>query len=94
MRGRAALLALAALAACGPISPEAAADRCEERARAAASPLREVGIGVNSQRGVIANAEIELTSDFLQGRDPQVVYEQCVRQLTGQGPIRPLVLRG
>ncbi len=86
------LSALLVLSACGPISPERAADRCEERARAAVNPLREIGVGVNSERGVIANAEIELTSDFLQGRDPQVVYEQCVRQLTGQGPVRPLVL--
>ena len=87
------ILALLPLSACAPISPERAADLCEERARAAVSPLREVGVGFNTDRGVIANAEIEITSDFVQGRDPQVVYEQCVRQKTGQGPIRPLVLR-
>jgi len=87
------ILALLGLSACGPISPQRAADRCEERARAAVNPVREIGVGVNSDRGVIANGEIVLTSDFLQGRDPQVVYEQCVLQLTGQGPVRPLVLR-
>ncbi len=89
---RLVLCSLLVLSACGPISPERAADRCEERARAAANPIREIGVGVNSERGVVANAEIKLTSDFLQRRDPQVVYEQCVRHLTGQGPVRPLVL--
>lgn len=80
------------LVACGPISPEEAADRCEERARASQGPTGEARIGVNSREGVVGGVEVGITSDFLQGRDPQVVYETCVFDLTGQGPVRPLNL--
>ena len=65
--------------------PERAAEICEERARGAAGPTGEIGIGVNSERGIVTNAEVAITSDFIRGRDPQVVYDQCVRNLTGQG---------
>lgn len=81
------------LAACGPMSPERAADLCEERARAATGPTGEIGIGYSSSEGAAGYVELGITSDYLQGRDPYLVYEQCVRQKTGQGPIRPLVLQ-
>ena len=81
-----------ALASCGPLDPGVAADRCEARARAAAGPTGEVGIGYNTSSGAKAKLEIGITSDYLLGKDPQLVYEHCVRELTGQGPIRPLVL--
>lgn len=88
-----ALLTGLALAACGPVSPERAADMCEERANAATGPTGEVGIGVNNSGDVKSKLEIGITSDFLQGRDPYEVYDTCVRKKTGQGPIRPLVLK-
>ena len=81
-----------ALTACGPMSPERAADMCEDRARAAAGPTGEVGVGISSRDGVIGRLEIGVTSDYLRGRDPFEVYDSCVREKTGQGPIRPLVL--
>lgn len=87
----ASLLALFVLAACGPVSPERAADMCEDRARAATGPTGEIGIGVGSD-GPGGSIEIGVTSDYLRGRDPYEVYESCVRQKTGQGPIRPLEL--
>lgn len=86
------LWVIALLAACGPISPGRAADMCEQRARAATGPTGEIGIGYNTQRGAVGKVEIGITSDYVVGRDPYIVYEQCVRQKTGQGPIRPLVL--
>jgi hypothetical protein len=86
------LCGLAALTACGPISPERAADLCEQRARAAAGPTGEIGIGYSSRGGAQAKAEVGITSDFLLGRDPHLLYEQCVRDRTGQGPVRPLNL--
>jgi len=88
---RFAFLPLVFLVACGPISPERAADMCEERARAATGPTGEIGIGIGSN-GTSGSFEIGVTSDYLQGRDPYVVYESCVRQKSGQGPIRPLEL--
>lgn len=79
------------LAACGPMSADRAADLCEDRARAARGPTGELGIGIGSE-GTSGKVEIGVTSDFLQGRDPYEVYDSCVRQKTGQGPIRPLEL--
>ena len=79
------------LAACA-VTPEEAADRCEERARNAAGPNGEARLGVNSEKGVVGGVELTITSDLIAGRDPQVVYENCVLQLTGQGPVRPLRL--
>ncbi len=83
---------LIALPACAPMSPERAADFCEDRARAATGPTGQVLVGVGSRGKVRTGIEIGVSSDFLRGSDPQVVYEDCVRQKTGQGPIRPLVL--
>ncbi len=88
---RVAVLFLVLLAACGPVSPERAAKICEDRARAALGPTGNVGIGIGNN-GAGARVEIGVTSDFIRGRDPQIVYDECVRQKTGQGPIRPLDL--
>jgi hypothetical protein len=90
---RLAIISLAlVLSACGPVSPERAARMCEERARAATGPTGEIGIGINSDGKTRGSVEIGVTSDYLRGRDPYQVYEDCVRQKTGQGPIRPLEL--
>ena len=91
---RAAVFAVLGLAACGPISPERAADMCEERARAAQGITGEAAMGVGSDGRVITDIDVgfNLSSDYVRGRDPYAVYDSCVRQKTGQGPIRPLVL--
>jgi hypothetical protein len=85
------LCGLALLPACAPPSPEVAALRCEERARAARGPTGEIAIGVGTG-GPISRVEVGVTGDYLAGRDPYQVYDACVRQMTGQPPIRPLVL--
>ena len=81
-----------ALAACTPPTPEQAAARCEERARAAQGPDVGVTIGANSNSGPYAGANISVSADYLMGRDPMTVYENCVRDLTGADPVRPPVL--
>ena len=88
-------MALISLAACAPtpITPQQAAEICEERARAAQGPTGSVTVGTNSSSGGFAGAEIGLSSDFLSGRDPLEVYEECVFDRTGAAPIRPPVLR-
>ena len=86
-------LLLAGLTACTPISPERAADRCEERARAAQGPEVGLTIGTNSNTGPFAGGSISISSDAIMGRDPLAVYEECVFDLTGQEPIRPPRLR-
>jgi hypothetical protein len=87
------LLVLLAGCALPPVDPLRAAAACEERARAAQGPTGNVTIGANSQTGGFASAGIGITGDFLQGRDPQQVYENCVISRTGQPPVRPPVLR-
>ena len=76
-----------------PPTPEEAALRCEERARAAQAPTGGVSVGVNSNSGVSTELNIGLSGDFLRGRDPQEVYQSCVIELTGELPIRPARLR-
>jgi len=90
---KAAALLMLTLAACGQVSPERAADICEERARDAQGPTGGVTIGTNSNTGGFASVEIGVSSDFIAGRDPVEVYENCVFDRTGMAPIRPPVLR-
>ena len=81
------------LAGCGPMSPDLAADRCEERARLAVHPRGHVYVGART--GVshpVVGGQVTFSSDMFSGRDPYELYDTCVRQLSGQGPIRPLDL--
>jgi len=89
------LAAFTALTACDPVpmSPERAAQICEEQARAAQGPTGSVTFGVNSRTGPYTGASIGITDDYLRGRDPLAVYSNCVMRRTGQAPIRPPVLR-
>ena len=89
MRPAAPVLALAALAACGPpapLPPERAAEICAQRARDAAGPRGRVTVGANSRSGVYTDAGVLVTSDFLRGRDPAEVYRSCVQALAGGTP--------
>ena len=89
------VLGMGVLAACEttPPTPLEAAQRCEERARAAQAP--EVGgrVGVNSRTGPSVGLSIGVSADLLRGRDPLEVYEECVFDLTGEPPVRPARLR-
>jgi hypothetical protein len=87
------IMVAALIAGCSPITPERAADRCEERARAAQGPEVGVTLGANSNSGPFASGSIGISLDAIQGRDPIAVYESCVMNLTGETPIRPARLR-
>jgi len=89
----AVLFGAALVTACTPISPELAADRCEERARAAQGPQVGLTLGANSDSGPFANGSISISSDAIRGLDPIEVYESCVFNLTGEIPVRPPRLR-
>jgi hypothetical protein len=81
------------LAACGPIPLQQAEKDCFQRARLAEQPRGFLGAGINSNgktRGVL---DLEISSDFLQGRDPSAVYDQCVYQKSGMSPSQPLYSR-
>lgn len=86
-------LCVVGLAACAPMTAERAADRCEERARAAQGPELGLTMGVNNRTGVFGGASIGISADAIMGRDPLAVYESCVMNLTGELPIRPARLR-
>ena len=92
---RLALSVLPALAACAsvPVTPEQAAEICEYRARDAQAPTTDVIVGAGSDTGLFGAVSIGLSSDFIAGRDPIEVYEQCVFERTGAAPVRPPVLR-
>ncbi|WP_233193000.1 hypothetical protein [Acidimangrovimonas sediminis] len=88
-----AALALAGLtsglSACGPVSPAEAQRMCTERARLAAHPRGYIALGRGSH-GMAWQGEVNISSDFVQGRDPSAVYETCVVQKTGHAPSTPL----
>ena len=89
----AALAVLLAACAVPPMDPVRAAALCDQQARAAQGPTGQVTIGASSDDGPYLDTEIGLSSDFLTGRDPVEVYEQCVLARTGALPIRPPRLR-
>lgn len=81
------------LLACGPITLAEAERQCFERARLAKQPRGEISVGASSDGRTAAGLELNVSSDFLLGRDPSAVYESCVMQKTGEPPSRPLYMR-
>ncbi|TDL82000.1 hypothetical protein E2L08_04465 [Palleronia sediminis] len=73
------------------MSPEAAARLCTEQANRASGPYGAVSVGVGSGGRASTDFVIGITSDALAGRDPQAVYDDCMRARSGQGPIRPYI---
>jgi hypothetical protein len=86
------VLVFIALASCGPIPLERAEEECFQRARLAVQPRGTVEIGASTE-GPHLGAEIEVSSDFIQGRDPSDVYNSCVFSRSGQPPSQPLYSR-
>ena len=81
-----------AVAGCGteePLSVEEAMVECAGKARHATRPTASVAVGVNSEGIVSSGFIIGITDDFLAGRDPEVVYRECVVRRSGEEPTRP-----
>ncbi|QYK42593.1 MAG: hypothetical protein KF887_05650 [Paracoccaceae bacterium] len=89
MTWRAAAILAAAVAACGPIPVEDAERMCLDEARGARAPRGEVMVG-GGTGGVGARVVLDVSSDFLLGRDPSAVFDACVQSRSGQPPTRPL----
>lgn len=90
---RLAVLILApaiALAACGPVPVNRAEEQCFDRARLAAKPRGMISAGVNSNGDAMGGLKLEVSSDYLMGRDPSAIFDTCVYQKSGQPPTRPL----
>ena len=78
------------LLACGPIPVQQAERQCFDRARLAQQPRGEIAAGVGSGGKAAERIRLEVTADFIMGRDPSAVYDSCVYQKSGQPPSRPL----
>ena len=90
MRGAAVGLALVgSLAACGPV-PLAQAERdCLQDARLAERPRGTLELGIGSGGRRHAALELDISADYLAGRDPEKVWQSCVYSRSGQIPTRP-----
>lgn len=84
------LIPILLLAACGPIPVERAEQQCLDRAQLAAKPRGMVRAGVTSSGDTRAGLRLEVSSDYLLGRDPSAVFDTCVYQKSGVPPTRPL----
>lgn len=81
---------LLGLAACAPVPVERAERACLASARDATGPRTQVGIGVGSGGYRGGFISVDLSSDYIMGRDPSAVFDACVRRRSGQMPTRPL----
>jgi len=80
---------LLVIAACSPV-PLAQAERdCLQDARLAERPRGTVDFGLGPGGRGHAALDVEISSDFLAGRDPQKVWQSCVYNRSGQIPTRP-----
>jgi len=85
------VLGLLPLIACGPVSREQAERDCLQRARLAEQPRGTVYAGVASDGSSRVGADISISGDFILGKDPAQVYDQCVVQKSGELPSRPYI---
>jgi hypothetical protein len=84
---------MVSLSACGPIPVEQAEKECLNQARAARAPTGEISAGVTSDGNAVGGVEVNISSDFLLGRDPSAVFDRCVVNRSGKLPSRPLALQ-
>lgn len=87
-------LLAAGLSACGPVSVEQAEKSCLRTAELASRPRGEVAIGAIGGGGggtrAVGRFEVEVSSDYIMGRDPSAVFDSCVSRKSGQLPTRSL----
>lgn len=81
---------LLTLAGCGPVPIEVAEQRCLEQASAAAGPSGSMSIAVDNHGNVSTGVTLGVSTDYLAGRDPAQVYNDCVFRASGQYPRQPL----
>ena len=81
-----AIAGLAAACSSEPVSLERAKEMCMEPARKAQAPTGSVGFGVDSNDGFFSQFKLEVTGDYLSGRSPDEVFEECVVERSGTIP--------
>lgn len=92
--GHMAVLLTGALAACGPVPVQQAELTCLRDAELAVRPRTNVALGVGTGFGggtrSFGSVSVDLSGDYLMGRDPSAVYDRCVQRRSGQPPRLPL----
>ncbi len=63
-----------------------AIDLCEDKARSAAGPRGEAEFGFGTE-GTSAGLSLSFDESFLRGRDPNIVYTECLDRLRQNGQI-------
>lgn len=84
------VLATLTLTACGPVPVDQAERQCLDKARLAQKPRASVEIAAGSGGRFGAALDLEVSSDYLTGRDPSAVFNACVQRASGQFPSRAL----
>ena len=83
------LACLPLLAGCGPV-PVAQAERmCLDEALLAERPRGTIAAGMSSTGRPVGGIALQVSSDYLLGRDPEQVWQSCVMNRSGQLPTRP-----
>ena len=78
------------LAACGPMSVQQAERECLNRAQLAEKPRAQVRVGGTSAGKARGAVSLEVSSDYILGKDPSAIFETCVMSKSGEAPSRPL----
>jgi len=78
------------LAACGPMSVQQAERECLNRAQLAEKPRGQIRVGGSSTGKATGGLSLEVSSDYILGRDPSAIFETCVMSKSGEAPTRPL----
>lgn len=88
--GRAGLClsGLLLVSACGPMDLDLAERECLPKAQLAQHPRGQISVGYGSGSGVGVGVGLAFSSDYLQHRDPDQVFADCVQQRAGQPPSR------
>lgn len=87
--GKYLVFVLLLAAACGPVPLPMAEQQCLEPAQLAQRPQGSFGIVADNHGNVGTSLSIGISSDYLQGRDPDAVYAACVQSKSGMRPSRP-----
>ena len=75
--------------ACGPVPLPMAEQQCIEPAQLAQRPRGSFGIVADNRGNVGASLTVGISSDYVQGRDPDQVYATCVQNKSGLRPSLP-----